>query len=648
MYYYRVLVSSKRYHGDEALTYQSPQKLNLNSVVSVPLQRATVLGIVTQEASKPPFKTKAITELISKMTIPPQLIGLLGWLSSYYPAPLGVVTQLFLPAALLHSRSPDQSMSSTQSSWSIPPLNQPNPTAEQASAVRQILSVPNGSSLLHGDTATGKTRVYIELAHNVLNQGRSALILTPEIGLTPQLVKMFEVSFPEKVMVIHSELTPAQRRKTWLSILEATSPLIIIGPRSALFAPIKNIGLIVIDEAHDSAYKQEQAPYYQATRVAAKLANLHQAYLILGSATPAVSDYFAFQVKHLPIIRLKQSAIKMQPASVSVINLRDRSLFNHSSWISDGLLDAMKETLSKSEQVLLFLNRRGSARVVICHQCGWQALCERCDLPLTYHHDQHRLLCHTCGFNRVAVSQCPQCHSTDILYHSAGTKALVGELERLLPRAKVKRFDSDNRKADKLEQHYHAVQSGEVDIIVGTQVVGKGLDLPSLGLVGVVEADTSLSFPDYTANERSFQMLNQVIGRVGRGHRSTTVVVQTYYPDSINLHAALTKDYEGFYKREVEERQKYHFPPFCHILKLQCNRSSQALAQKTAQALADDLRHHSPSLEVAGPSPRFTEKVNNRYYWQIIIKARNRSNLLKLITSLPANWSYDLDPIDLL
>ncbi len=612
----------------------------------VPLQRQMVVGVVLTLAAKPPFPTKAIIRLISPQPLPSELLKLTDWLRTYYPAPFGQILALGLPAILTQqSRRANTTTQSTRSAEAMPEL-----TAEQGAAVKAIASAYPRSVLLHGDTGTGKTRVYLELVGGQLQAGRSCIVLTPEIGLTPQLAQACSDAFPDQTVVIHSDLTSATRRRVWLRILETDRPLIVIGPRSALFAPLKNLGLLVIDEFHDSAYKQEQAPHYLASRVAAKLAGLHQAQLILGSATPLVSDYFLFREKHLPIVRMTEPAVKLAPgrASIHMIDLKKRELFSRSSWLSDALLKAIDEALKHQQQSLVFLNRRGTARLIVCQVCGWQALCPRCDLPLTYHADRHSAQCHTCGFTQSAPLSCTECGANDIIFRQIGTKALVTEIHRLFPDASVQRFDSDNKKTERLEAHYTLVKEGMVDILVGTQILGKGLDLPRLSVLGVVLADTGLSFPDYTSEERTFQLLSQVMGRIHRGHISGTAFIQSYQPRSPLLRAAINKDYASFYDQQLAERKQYGFPPYRFTLKLTCSRASPVTAKRASEELALRIRAQFNGIEVIGPTPAFIEKTNNRYRWQLGVKAAQRARLLEIIQTLPANWSYDIDPMNLL
>ena len=410
------------------------------------------------------------------------------------------------------------------------------------------------------------------------------------------------------------------------------------------------MGLIVVDESHETAYKQDQAPYYHASNVAAKLASLHSAPLVLGSATPLVTDYYVASAKGRPIVRMTQTASKATEsnAHLNVVDLKNRSLFSKSGFLSDILVRSVQEALQNGEQSLLFLNRRGTARIIFCEKCGWQAACPHCDLPLVYHGDVHLMRCHSCDFRASVPNSCPECRHAAVIFKSIGTKAVAEEAQRLFPEARVQRVDTDNKKTERIEHHYDAVRDGAVDIIVGTQTLAKGLDLPKLGLVGVVIADTSLYFPDFTAQERTYQLLSQVIGRVGRGHREGKAIVQTYAPDSPLLKAILEKDWPSFYNTELDERRMFRFPPFCYLLKLSCKRATSAGAMRAAQDLARQLQSSNKQIVIEGPTPSFHEKVQNKFVWQLIIKAKRRADLTVIIQELPSGWSYDIDPMNLL
>ncbi len=641
MYFYEVWVRTNRYHGNKPLIYNSKQQIKIGKIVSVPLRQELVPGIVSSQTTRPKLTTKPITKVSNLPPLPDKTLVLMKWLRSYYPSPIGVITQQFIPANVVSSSTPQDKLLLTKLNKS----DLPKLTKEQSAALSRIMLCD--TYLLHGRTGSGKTRIYLELALSEIGAGRSSIILTPEIGLTPQLEKEFSQILGNRVVVLHSTLTPKQRSERWIKLLSTDEPLVVIGPRSSIFSPLNNIGLIVIDEEHEPAYKQEQAPYYVTSRVAAKLRDIHSAKLVLGTATPLVSDYFLAKSKSKPIIRLESLAKQSLKASteLTIIDLRDRSLMSRSANLSDPLIAACEEAIAKGEQVMLYLNRRGTARLIICSDCDWQASCPHCDLPLTYHGDSHLLRCHVCGYKSNAPITCPKCGNPSVKYLSVGTKAIAAEVERLFPAARVKRFDSDNPKAERLEQNYDEIKSGGVDIIVGTQLLAKGLDLPKLSVVGVLLADSSLQLPDYTANERTFQLLSQVIGRVGRGHLNGEAIIQTYQPDSLAITAATKNDWDLFYSNEIKERKSFGFPPFTNLLKLTLSRASS----KSAETAANKLKSSLPKdVHIDGPAPSFHEKQGGKYRWQLVIKSPSRSKLIEIIKTLPSGVSWDIDPSDLI
>jgi primosomal protein N' (replication factor Y) (superfamily II helicase) len=645
MYYYAVLVRSSRYHGKEALTYASSSRLGRGRIVRVELQKEVVLGVIAGPAGKPRFQTKAITEVLELPPLPAHLLRLAAWLPTYYPAPLGIIAQQLLPASfsakLLVGPAPKGFPEPDLSS--LPPL-----TSEQKAALNSMAE--RNTYLLHGITGSGKTRLYIEMATRAVAAGSSAIILTPEISLTTQLAGSFRQVFGERVIVMHSQQAPSERQKAWLDSLRAQEPVVVIGPRSALFSPVQKPGLIVLDESHETAYKQEQSPQYETSRVAAYLTQVARATLILGSATPAISDYYLAEQKHKPILKLTQLARKQEHGnpSITVVDRKDHSLFNRSPFLSLELIKTIEAALAAQQQSLLYLNRRGTARLVLCENCGWQATCPHCDVPLTYHGDYHELRCHSCNYHAKSPSSCPVCGHPNVLFKTAGTKAIVDEVQRLFPSAHVARFDTDNARAERFEQHYEAINRGDVDILVGTQLLAKGLDLPHLSTLGILLADTSLYMPDFSAEERTFQLISQVLGRIGRGHVAGRAVIQTYHPDHPVLKAALAGDYEGFYKTELAGRKQFMFPPFCYLLKLTVRRASINSARSAADNLREEIENSGARVRIEGPAPSFYERFQNKYQWQLVVKARQRSELLKIIEGLPSGWSYDIDPSDLL
>lgn len=645
MYYHNVWVRSSRYHGKEPLTYASPIKLGAGAIVQVELQRELVLGVVTGVSAKPRFKTKAVSRVYDLPPLPGHLIKLMQWLPTYYPAPLGTVTQQFLPSNF----SEKQLGLEVEETFGPAKLaGLPKLTAQQSTALAAMQE--RDTYVVHGTTGSGKTRLYIELAAEAVAEGRSAIILTPEISLTTQLADSFREVFGERVIVVHSGQTPIERQRAWLDCLKSTQPRIVVGPRSALFSPLDKLGLIVLDESHETAYKQEQAPHYQAGRVASYLSQLTPAKLVLGSATPSVSDYFLASQKSKPIIELNQLAnTKEQPATeIVTVDRKEHDLFTRSPYISLPLIKAVEGALARGEQSLLYLNRRGTARLVMCENCGWQALCPHCDVPLTYHGDKHELRCHSCSYHAKAPNSCPECDHTNVIFKTAGTKAIVSEVERLFPNARVARFDTDNLKADRFDQNYASIREGKVDILVGTQLLAKGLDLPKLSTLGVLLADTSLYMPDFSAEERTFQLISQVLGRIGRGHVAGRAIIQTYHPDHPVLKAALSGDYENFYLSEIKSREEFLFPPYCYLLKLTARRTTIKSAEAAAEKLKGEIESSGLKVRVEGPAPSFYERFQNKFQWQLVVKAKTRGDLVSIVANLPANWSYDIDPLDLL
>ncbi len=646
MHYYEVLVGDMSYHGKSALTYASLQQLASGTVVRIALRDRSVLGIVASAVAEPAFAVKPISAIAEAPPLPAALLQLIDWLYAYYPASFGSVIRLFLPPSTAFPKNrPDQADTPRADIATLPKL-----TTEQHAALQQIQS--SGYHLLHGITGSGKTRIYIELAMRTLRDNRSAIILTPEIGLTAQLVKSIEESLSAPVFVLHSRQTAAERRDIWYAILRSTEPVVVIGPRSALFAPLHNLGLIVIDEAHDQAYKNENAPYYRTERVAAKLAELYGACIVSGSATPSIEEYYMASAKKRPILTLQKLATQDKNESLKVtthiVDMRERSNFAKSNVVSNRLIEVMQQALTNKEQSLLFLNRRGTAGAILCNSCGWQALCVHCDLPLTYHGDSHTTRCHVCGRTWPLPTSCPDCNNTDILLKTIGTKAVVDEAQRLFPEARIHRFDSDIEKSEQIEEQLVQLQKGTIDIIIGTQMITKGLDLPKLSVVGVLNADSSLAIPDYSASERTYQLLTQVIGRTGRGHRSGSVVIQTYNPEQPIIQAATTQDWSAFYDEEIHERKTFHFPPFTFLLKLTCARATNQAAEKAATTLLHHLETSHAKIHIEGPSPSFHTREHGKFRWQLIVKSASRSTLVEIIQNLPSGWTHDIDPTTLL
>lgn len=647
MYAYEIWVKSTKYHGKSPLTYTSLTKLQPGYVVKVDLKRTSVLGIVRRETSAPKgVAMKPIDSVLSSSDtcLPSEQLQLLNWLLQYYPVGSGYLTSLFLPSFWPKINSQTSGLAA-EADPKLPKLK-----PEQIRALASINSHP-GTTLLHGDTGSGKTRIYIELIKAARKEGRSSLVLVPEIGLTPHLQKQLMSALPSiTIKVFHSNLTPAKRGQIWLDIASSNKPIVVIGPRSALFVPLNNIGLIVVDECHDDGYKQSNAPHYHALRVASKLAELHNANLIFGSATPAISDVYTAKQKKIPITRLTELATGQKKRNVKtiIVNKRDKSQFTKSRNLSNDLIGAIDWQIKNGQQSLLFLNRRGSARVVACSDCGWQAVCPNCDLPLTLHEDLFSLRCHTCGYTTSPPTSCPTCGNAEIIYYGPGTKAIQKDAQKLFPGARIERFDSDNLTNDRLDKNFEAIEDGSIDILIGTQILIKGFDILNLGLVGIIDADASLTFPDFSTEERTYQLINQAVGRVGRGHVPGSVIAQTLRPDNPLLAQALKADWNSYYETQLSNRAEHVFPPFTFLIKLTCERKSRASSEKASNKLKETLLASGNSITVLGPTPSFKEKHRGNYSWQLVVKSPRRSILLDIISRLPSGWKYDIDPTHLL
>jgi primosomal protein N' (replication factor Y) len=644
-YFYLIAPTMVVRTTEAAYTYHSDTPLAIGTLVRISVGKRLTNGVVLAAVKdKPKFVTKAIGEVLAARPLPAPLIELVMWLSDYYASHLALVLQAILPSGIHKQRRGSQKV--------VPhPIRKRTKIVlndDQRRALLLINKTMKSTFLLHGVTGSGKTQVYIEAVKHVSRQGKSAIILVPEIALTPQLLAEFANHF-NHLLITHSGMTEAQRHATWLRAQQhSDEPVVVIGPRSALFMPLRNLGIIVVDECHEPSYKQEQTPRYSALRAASILAKAHGAKLILGSATPTVADYYLAQQSKSPILRLAKPAAQLQPVAVKVVDLTSRAHFLRHRFLSNELLTAIEHALERKFQVLIFHNRRGTAPTTLCETCGWTAHCPTCFLPLTLHADHHELRCHLCGFGMRVPPACPECHEPTVLFKGIGTKLIETEITRLFPKARTARFDADTSEADAVHNRYQQLYDGEIDIMIGTQILAKGLDIPRLALVGVVQADSGLILPDYTSEERVFQLLYQVIGRAGRGEHPGEVVIQTYQPDHPIVQAAIARDYKTFYQTEIRRREKAHFPPYRYLLKLTCSYKTENGAISASKKLAAELRQTHPQLQVLGPTPSFYERLGGTYRWQLVVKAKQRSDLVAIAQHVPTGWMADLDPASLL
>ncbi len=644
MNYFEVMPADSRYHSDKPLTYSSEENIALRCAVTVELRNRTITGFVTKLVNKKPrFVVKPIKNIVSDSPLPDYCFNLASWMSQYYQCSLAESLALFTPSKPMIRKLATDAMARAmdQIEW------HPELLPSQKKAIKEIEGKLSTTVLLHGETGSGKTRVYVELAKKVLASNKSVIVLTPEITLTTQLAMVFESHINHKVIVLHSQLSASKRKRLWLEIINSTQPLVIIGARSALFSPLKDIGLVILDEAHEPAYKQEQSPRYQTTRVASQLGVLTKSRVVLGSATPSIEDYYLAN-SHDAVVKMRQDISKKESVSIEMVDLKNRQNFTVSQHLSKQLVSEIGKCLSSKKQVIIYLNRRGSSRLILCTNCGWQYLCPNCDIPLIYHSDKHEVRCHICNYRAESPKSCPTCNNVDLIYRSIGSQALADEVKRLFPNHVIKRFDGDNNVGERLDERYDEIVTGKINILVGTQVVAKGLDLPKLGLVGIVAAESSMGLPDFSSEERTFQLLYQVIGRVGRGHGLSKVIVQTYEPSSIIIKSAVDRDYDKFYSYCLADRKKYRFPPFSYLLQAVCRKTSEAACSAAANKIVLEMQRLRLSVEIIGPAPAFYARRGQYYYYQVVVKSKNRADLLQIKNLIPSDWRVDLDPANLL
>ena len=643
---YYLIAPAKTFHSsDNLLTYSSETPLKIGQIVEIPLGRQSTIGIVVKNTTQPDFDTKSITKIIYEQPLPKKLVDALFWLSSYYRCPLSTVIQAALPRGITKNRR-----GKLPEAPNITPIDNPLNSAQRA-AISAIEENPANTILLHGITGSGKTNIYIELCARTLAKNQSVILLVPEIALTSQLVRNFQQHF-KNITLLHSNLTESLRHQLWEKILTDNQPQVIIGPRSALFAPVQDLGLIIIDEAHEPAYHQEQNPKYSASLLAGKLAKT-----VLGTATPLISDYYLCK-SHNAVVEVNQLAIESDKhTSISVIDLKDHSDFTKSRILSNQLIESIKASLANHTQSMLFHNRRGTAPMTICDKCGWQALCPNCFLPLVLHADAFQMRCHTCARNFPVPTACPECKNASIHHKGFGTKLIEDELHRLFPSAKIARFDMDTDDDLKLTKIYDEVYRGDYDIIVGTQMIAKGFDFPRLTTLGIVQADAGLSLPDFSSEERTFQLITQVIGRAKRGHQNSNIFIQSFQPDHPIISLASQSDYASFYNYLVQKRQQSKLPPYSFLLKLSVTYKTETATVKNIRTLykkviqtAKQLQIPENRIVVSPPMPAFHERTSTGYTWQLVIKAKSRQNLLDIFDHLPKNnyLHYDFDPISLL
>jgi len=665
--YAEVAVEAARGVGRESYTYAVPDGMDVvpGHRVTVPFGRRVTYGfVVSLGTEEPAVEVKSIATAGSDPLLLPHQVALARLVADHYWLPLIECLRAMLPPRVRATGSSGSQASSRQRRHSrlvelatapASPLERPELTAEQQAALEQIGS--NQLTLLHGVIASGKTEVYLAAAERALAEGLRVLLLVPDISLTPQLVQRVRARLDAPVAILHSQLTELERAQQWWRTRRGEAQ-VVLGSRSAVFAPIPRLGLICLDEEGSAAYKQDRTPRYEAGWVARRLAAVSGARLVAGSATPTVATYHDATRGEMALARLTRR-VRGRDAEVDLVDMRDEAAAGNRQPLSSWLVQAITLALGNREQVILYLNRRGMSTFVLCRDCGKSVQCLGCSVALVQHAAGRAqgadylvdgLVCHYCGYSRAMPSICDHCGSRNIRALGMGTQRLEGIVKKLWPSARVLRLDSDaTRGPDSYFEIWETFSEGRADILVGTQLVARGLDLPAVTCVGVVDADLPLHFPDYRSAENTFSLVVQVAGRAGRDGRSSRVVVQTSNPDHYALRCAAANDYESFYAAELPSRKAFSFPPFADLVVLtrtdREDARAAAAAREAAEAFAAGfLKEGIEGIRVMGPAPAFIHRLRGEYRWQVTLKGDGLERARHLAPH-GKGWSYDVDPV---
>ncbi|MCY7891543.1 primosomal protein N' [Bacillus vallismortis] len=521
-------------------------------------------------------------------------------------------------------------------------------TDEQSAAFQPIRQTLDNDEhkvfLLHGVTGSGKTEIYLQSIEKVLAKGKEAIVLVPEISLTPQMVNRFKGRFGSQVAVMHSGLSTGEKYDEWRKIHRKEVRL-VVGARSAIFAPFENLGMIIIDEEHESSYKQEEMPRYHAKEVAIKRAEHHSCPVVLGSATPTLESYARAQKGVYELLSLKHRVNHQVMPEVSLVDMREELRNGNRSMFSVELMEKLEETIAKGEQAVLFLNKRGYSSFVMCRDCGYVPQCPHCDISMTYHRYGQRLKCHYCGHEEPVPHTCPECASEHIRFFGTGTQRVEEELTKVLPHARVIRMDVDttSRKGAH-EKLLSAFGEGKADILLGTQMIAKGLDFPNVTLVGVLSADTTLHIPDFRSAEKTFQLLTQVSGRAGRHEKPGNVIIQTYTPSHYSIQLTKSHDYEAFYQHEMAHRREQSYPPYYYLALVTVSHEEVAKAAVTAEKIAHFLKANcGADTKILGPSASPIARIKDRYRYQCVIKYKQETQLSALLKRILEHYKREIE-----
>lgn len=505
---------------------------------------------------------------------------------------------------------------------------------EQQKAYDRITGSRDKVFLIKGVTGSGKTEVYMHLVKNIIDKGKDAIILVPEISLTPQMVERFKGRFGSKITIYHSRLSDGEKQDEWQRVKNGEVK-IAIGARSALFMPFNNLGLIIIDEEHEASYKSEQNPKYDSIELSKIMAGIYDAKLVLGSATPSVNSYYESKAGRISLINMDNRAYGKSLPKVSIVDMREELRSGSRSIFSRKLKEEIEYNLKNKEQIILFINRRGFSSFVSCRSCGYVFKCDKCDVSMTYHISDNSMTCHYCGKKQMVPKVCPKCGSKYVKYFGLGTEKVEEEIKKLYNNVKTIRMDYDTtREKNSYENIYNSFKAGKADVLIGTQMIAKGFDFRNVTLVGIIAADLSLNLPDYRSSERTYQLITQVSGRSGRGDKEGRVIVQTYTPEHYSIETAASEDYDKFYQEEIKLRFSMNYPPFSDILLINFSSKDEKEVIDNINKLYQLLNRKKYDLEILGPSPSGISKIKDNYRWRIILKGQIHNETAQEIKNL--------------
>lgn len=647
---------------DKEFYYRVPNgladQIGIGKRVWVPFGPRRVVGYIVDILDKVDIdNVRPVESVIDREPlISEDLLSLTKWISAYYVCSWGEAIDAAIPGVFKKGKTsvrPKRPFKEKGHKKTYDLL----PTEEQGEALRAIKASLDKSEfqafLLHGITASGKTEVYLQAISHALKNNRSSILLVPEISLTPQTVERFMSRFGNSVAVMHSALVGSRRFHEYQKIRSGEAR-IVVGARSAIFAPVRDLGLVIIDEEHETSYKQENVPRYHARETALRRAELTKSVVILGSATPSLESYYNAVKSSYKLIELTKRIRDMKLPKVNIIDMRNELYQRHYNTVfSRPLREGIERVMAKGQQAILFLNRRGYSTFVNCRNCGTVLRCKRCDSVLVYHYSKKHLRCHYCNWHTEPPQICPKCRSSYVRYFGTGTERVESELHRYFPEGRMERMDTDTtKKRGSHDRILDRFKKHNINILVGTQMIAKGLDFPKVTLVGVISADTTLNLPDFRASERTFNLLTQVAGRAGRGDEGGRVLIQTYMPEHYAIKAASNHDYKTFYGKEILTRKELDLPPFVNLLRLTLKSRKEERVRKASNDLCKIIKKRM-KVKILGPAPAIIPKVKNQYRWNMILKTTTiEAAALKIKDILRefkkhagVTLSVDVDPI---